>query len=503
MLNSQKTKRKTLEKKVYQLIVSRIDGEKVISKKYQGKIFELVKKGIGGFIIFGGKREELKDFIQKIQSLSETPLLIASDIECGVGQQVRGATLFPRQMAMAAAINKDRPGDVRLLKRAVKAIADEAIDVGINMPLIPVLDVNQNPENPIICTRAFSDKPEAVAWFGSQYIKVLEGSGLISCGKHFPGHGETSLDSHISLPVISKSWEDLMNMDIMPFKEAIKHGVRSIMLGHLLAPSLDSKPASISKTIVRLLRERLGFRGLILTDALNMKALRNIKNTPFECLNAGADILLHPTDADRAAQELISAFEKHMITEKRIDSSVKRIRKIKEKLKNIKKVEVDYEKHKILSREVTDRSITLVKNKNVPIPLPGIDNVHMIFSGDREFYRSSPLRHYFKNISITGKTENIKGDTSIFAVFTSISAGKGSSDIGKGEGHRIAHLMRKAKKSIIISFGSPYVLRHFMEADMLIAAYEATEQAQKAVMQCLKGETDFRGRLPVTLNISE
>jgi len=280
-----------LEQKLYQLIISRLDGERLSSRAYQEGIFELVRKGIGGFIIFGGRRDELKGFIDTIQSLTELPLFMASDIEQGVGQQVTGATGFPPQMAMAAAIDRKDPKDVAILGKALRAIADEAMDLGINMPLIPVLDVNQNPDNPIICTRAFSDFPETVAWFGSEYIQVIEGAGLISCAKHFPGHGDSCIDSHISLPVISKPFMDLMKTDILPFMEAINTGVNSIMVGHLGIPAIDPGPATLSKRIITgLLRKELSFDGLILTDAL-----KDAANVPAECIKAGVDILLHPT----------------------------------------------------------------------------------------------------------------------------------------------------------------------------------------------------------------
>ncbi|HDH00768.1 MAG TPA: hypothetical protein ENG80_03035, partial [Nitrospirae bacterium] len=146
-----------LEQKLYQLIISRLDGEKLSSIQYQERASELVRKGIGGFILFGGKRDEVKTFINKLQSVSEIPLFIASDIERGVGQQIDGATHFPCQMAVAAAINKNNSSDVEILEDVINAVSHEAIDIGINMPLIPVLDVNRNPDNPIICTRAFSD----------------------------------------------------------------------------------------------------------------------------------------------------------------------------------------------------------------------------------------------------------------------------------------------------------------------------------------------------------
>jgi beta-glucosidase-like glycosyl hydrolase len=179
------------KKSVYQVIISRLEGARISELEYRQRQIELVEKGIGGFILFGGVREEIKPFITELQSLSRIPLLIAADIERGAGQQVRGMTSFPSQMAFAAAIIRDKGEYLDLLRQAIEAIAAEARDIGINMPLIPVLDVNRNPDNPIICTRAFSDDPELTGWFGSRYIEILESKGLISCAKHFPGHGDT------------------------------------------------------------------------------------------------------------------------------------------------------------------------------------------------------------------------------------------------------------------------------------------------------------------------
>ena len=176
----------TLERKLYQLIISRLDGERISDGAYRESISELARRGICGFIVFGGEKGTIKHFIEQLQSISKIPLFIASDVERGVGQQIRGTTVFPCQMALAAAVDKGNPEDVAVMRRAVGAIADEAKDVGINMLLIPVLDVNRDPDNPIICTRAFSDNPEDVAWFGSEYVDILENSGLISCAKHFP-----------------------------------------------------------------------------------------------------------------------------------------------------------------------------------------------------------------------------------------------------------------------------------------------------------------------------
>jgi beta-N-acetylhexosaminidase len=504
MLNNYRAPSSPLEKNLYQLIIGRLDGEAISSVSYQKKIFELIRKGIGGFIIFGGKKNNVKHFIDIIQSVSEIPLFIASDIERGAGQQIRDTTVFPCQMAMAAAIDKNRPADVKILGDAIKAIADEAREVGINMPLIPVLDVNQNPDNPIICTRAFSDNPEDVAWFGSEYIRTLESSGLISCAKHFPGHGDTSTDSHILLPIIKKSYENLMNIDFMPFREAIHAGVSSIMIGHLSIPAVDSKPASLSKKIITdILRKNLGFEGIILTDAIIMNALKDIENVPAQCLKAGADVLLHPADPDLTFNELMSAMKSKAITEEQIDAAIKRILKTKVRLKDIERHEIDYQRHEILSSQITDRSISLFKKTPGPLPISDQSKVRVIFAGDKQLFESSPLKGFLKNVSTITDRVELKSRITLFAIFTGVAAWKGSSGIDEDERNRMNELIREAEYSIIVSFGSPYVLRHFKEADVLIAAYEATEQAQRAVIKCLEGRLDFKGRLPVNLNILE
>lgn len=555
-----------MQKNLYQLFISRLDGEKLSSLPYQEKIFELVRKGIGGFIVFGGEREEIKAFIDKLQAIADVPLFIASDIERGVGQQIKGYTEFPCQMAVRAAIKKAKGtvadlrvtpllppfnkggmkgglesglSPLKLLHDMIKAIASEAIDAGINMPLIPVLDVNQRPDNPIICTRAFSDNPEDVSWFGSAYIKALEGSGLISCAKHFPGHGDTSIDSHISLPVISKSYKELMDTDIMPFAEAIKAGVSSIMTGHLLAPSIDSMPASLSEKMIKgLLREQLGFEGLVITDALNMSALKDIDNIHAKCIKAGVDILLHPADTDTAVRELENTLKTKEIDEASIDMAVERILKVKAKLSKNSRVgfvhQINYIHNRNLSTIITDMSITLVKGADMLPTLHRsgtgpITDAHVVLAGADKFHEPSLWREHFRNVYKisnfspsplssplwgeeanksplpSGERERVRGFLDkpiVFAIFTEVSAWKGSSGIGDKEKQKIYALMGRTKKSIVISFGSPYILSHFKDADVLIAAYGTNETFQKAVIKGLKGEMEFKGELPLKLNLA-
>jgi beta-N-acetylhexosaminidase len=489
----------SLEKKISQLIIYRLDGEKIGSQDYQKEIYEWVRKGIGGFILFGGKKDEVKPFIRSIQSKSKIPLFIASDIERGVGQQLDGTTLLPCQMAIAAALDKESPEDVALLEKALEALSDEAQDIGINMLLIPVLDINQNPDNPIICTRAFSDDPEAVAWFGSEYIRILERSGLISCAKHFPGHGDTSTDSHIALPVIKKSYSDLLHIDIVPFREAIKEGVRSIMVGHLSIPAVDAHPSSLSRRIITdILRGELGFEGLVMTDALNMHALKDIDEVSVKCLKAGIDILLHPLDFDSTVREIVSAVRKKELAAQLIDDAVNRIVHFKKNITYGEK-QVRYAEHENLSTRISERSITVIQDKKGLLPISLSERDKLIFSGDSKHFSSSPLKKYFKHISRVQDAENFEGNRAVVAIFTSVAAWAGSSGIDEDEKDRIKALIGKAKDSIVISFGSPYVLRHFQEADVLITAYEPTVNAQEAARKCLNGEIDCKGRLPVRL----
>ena len=508
----------SLEKKIYQLIISRLDGDRICDQAYQESIFTLVRKGIGGFIIFGGNRDDVTPFINKLQSMAETPLFIASDIERGVGQQILGFTNFPCQMAVRAAISKDNTEDLTILRDIIRTIAIEAIDAGINMPLIPVLDVNSNPDNPIICTRAFSDNPEDVSFFGLAYIRELERLNLISCAKHFPGHGDTSIDSHISLPQIAKSYDELVNSDIRPFKEAVRTGVSSIMIGHLLIPAIDdSVPASLSKKVITdVLRKGLGFNGLVMTDALNMSAISAFDNVAARCIDAGADIILHPPDADSTVRELANAVETKLISEEAIDTAVDRIIKAKSRLSQIKKIDVDYGKNNSLSKLVREMSITVVKEKSGILPVTDDSNIHVVIAGEERLCEHSLWMARFEKISMLTKgDENVlvgwapptnklgEGGQcppyTIVAIFSEVAAWRGRSGIYNQEVEKINKLIRNSRYSIVISFGSPYILRYFKDADVLIAAYEANKQAQEAVIKCLCGEIGFRGRLPVSL----
>jgi beta-N-acetylhexosaminidase len=254
----------------YSSIIPRLNGGEIISRS--SYYLSLVRKGVAGFIVFGGELNAVRKGVQRLQDEARLPLIIASDLEQGLGQQVTGGTLFPPAMAVAAAVKhvavlKSPKAAEVLLRRTYRAFAEEALYAGINTILAPVLDINTNPRNPIISIRAFGENAETVSFFGSRMIKTLQRNGIAACGKHFPGHGDTEIDSHIRLPRIDKNIARLKRVELRPFGEAIRSGVRMLMLGHLKVPAVDPSgiPMSISCEAVRRLRKdgRAGrlFRG--------------------------------------------------------------------------------------------------------------------------------------------------------------------------------------------------------------------------------------------------
>lgn len=290
----------------YGHIVPRLDGNTI--EREMDRYLSLVRNGIAGFIVFGGEIEELRTCICRLQEEAEIPLIMASDLEQGLGQQVRGGTLFPPARAITAAVLEEGRCDSELVRRVFSCYAKEALYAGINTILAPVVDINTNPDNPIIAARSFGEDRETVSEMARMMIEVFREHGIRSCAKHFPGHGDTSIDSHLSLPVLNKSLAEMEKCELYPFREAVDAGVDAIMLAHMAVPSMDSSgtPVSISEEATDYIRNVLKFDGIIMTDALDMGGLSGIgeERAGLDALDAGVDILLHPSDAGRLASFL-------------------------------------------------------------------------------------------------------------------------------------------------------------------------------------------------------
>lgn len=293
--------------------------------------------GVGGVILLGGSAGELALRTHQLQNWAKIPLLIAADIEEGVGQRFAGATWFPPPMALSAIAVQNFQKAQLYAEQMGAIIAQEALAIGINWVLAPVVDVNNNPQNPVINVRAFGETPEAVSQLASAFIRGAQRYGVLTTAKHFPGHGDTAVDSHIDLPVLPHTPPRLAEIELPPFQEAIAVGVDAIMSAHLLIPAWDAElPATLSRLVLtQLLRDCLNFEGLIVTDALVMGAIANHYSpsaAPVMAVEAGADILLMPVNPESAIEAVCEAVTAGRISPERIKASVERIWKAKLKV---------------------------------------------------------------------------------------------------------------------------------------------------------------------------
>ena len=514
----------TLRHDVAQMVMPRLNGADLDDAGYRAEIEALIQEGIGGFILFGGDIESTPQRLAEFQLRAETPLLIASDVERGLGQQLAGGTRFPGQRAVASAINPRSKKDAALLDRMLDAVRTETRSAGIHAVFSPVMDVNNNPDNPIICTRAFGDEPGVVEWFGSRYIKTLQKSratrdrlDLLACAKHFPGHGDTDQDSHSVLPVIRVDKQRLNRIELPPFREAVKSGVGMVMAAHLLVPSLDpDKPTTFSKKIITaLLREGMAFDGLIVSDALDMGALAGAypaEEIAVRAVEAGIDILLHPKDARVTIEAVVSAVEQGRLTHSRIRESVERVLSAKKRLglfdeKSPAAAPINYEKHRCIAEEVGRKALRVLSGKKL-LPLKtGAAAACFVLDDDGEGKGGVFLGELSRKLgTVTGIVLTPHDDlppshlqdalasagTIVLAIFSKISASKGRSGISgklQGAGMNILRASKAAgKTSVVISFDSPYILTFFREADILVAAYDGMEEIQRAAADLLGGE---------------
>jgi len=511
----------SLKRAVAQMVMPRIDGEKLADAAYRGEIHKLAEEGIGGFILFGGDIKSTPAYLAELQAKAEHRLLISSDVERGLGQQLAGGTRFPSQRAVSAAIDRRSKKDSDLLNRMLDAVRTESRAAGIHIVFSPVMDVNNNPDNPIICTRAFGDDPQTVEWFGKQYIRRLQkprSNGdldLLACAKHFPGHGDTDQDSHSVLPVIRADKARLNRVELPPFREAVKDGVGTVMIAHLLVPALDpTKPVTFSKKVVTaLLREGMAFEGLIVSDALDMGALANEYpqgEIAIRAVEAGMDILLHPVDARVTVEAVVRAVEQGRLTQERIQESVDRIMGMKKKLGILNdaapvNAKLDYEKHRKIAQEISRRAVTVVRGSKGMLPLDADKGAACFILDDDSQGRGEAFQQElmarFVDATVTTLTPDAceaalsshldisRAGAAVIAIFSRISASKGRSGISPKLRDAAIELLKRAKAagkpSVVISFDSPYILDQFKDAGLHIACYDRMDEIQRAAAEKL------------------
>jgi beta-glucosidase-like glycosyl hydrolase len=473
----------------YRFIVPRLNGNEISEKA--DYYLSLVKKGIAGFIIFGGDLEETRGFISRLQEESELPLIISSDLERGLGQQIKGGTPFPPAMALASATGggmvssggafsmpkRSRKDGLTLLRKSFEALAAESGYVGINTIFAPVLDINTNPENPIIAARAFGEDSGTVSFFGCEMVKTLQRCGIAACGKHFPGHGDTATDSHIGLPVIDRSLPVLKRRELNPFRKAIGAHVKMIMLAHLSVPAIDDSgiPMSISRKAVSFLRREMKFEGIVITDAMNMGGLGKFseEEASLLALEAGVDILLHPSDPEKTADYLSK--EGGSFDSRRLD----RFRASLNRLKS--RTVPPFDDHQELSRKLTERAIKTSGRFGVrgrPFVVLLNDEEEEKGTAFRKRLKANLRGAEFRTLKKSSRVRNIRppeGAFTIVAVFSETRAWKGGAT---GWLHDALSDMA-GKADLLISFGSPYLLPH-LKGTAMMYVYWDDRTAQEA-----------------------
>lgn len=505
----------------------------------ESEAFQEIKQNIqtyhaGGFHLQGGNPVSASLLINRMQQLTKVPLLITADFEGGPGSQVQGATRFPRAMAIGATGNPQYAYD------AASVTAKEAKAMGYSVNFYPVVDVNNNPQNPIINIRSFGENPQSVAEFGAAYIKGTQDNGVIATAKHFPGHGDTTVDSHLELPVINFDRARLDLIELPPFQAAIKSGVDAVMTAHIYLPQFEKSPgvpASLSDSVTTgLLRKDLGFQGLIFTDALPMHAITahfGAEQAVVMAIAAGADVALIPVDVPKAFVALQQAVRKGEITEPRLNESVRRLLAAKvwagldvQRAPDLSQVDVlvGSRAAQQKSQEIIERALTLVVDEKnaIPLKLDANEQVLLLNIADADSresagsagstFRTEFLRRHPKTLfaSVPPAISRNESDlirqlagisrTVVVSCSIRVASYKGSIGLTDVQVKLLREIARHDGYFAFALFGSPYLLDSIPELPSYALAYEFYPGAESAMVRALFGEIPFQGKLPVTVS---
>ncbi len=506
---------------------------------------------VGGIIMSVGSPIEMASKINGLQYLSPTPLLVSADLEAGAGFRVRGgyfvpnaidlggATLFPQNMAFGAA------RDEALAYELGKVTALEARALGVHIAFAPVMDVNNNPANPVIGVRSFSEDPQLVARLGTAVIRGMQENGLVATAKHFPGHGDTEVNSHLGLPVVPVSRERLDRVELLPFSAAIRAGVGLVMTAHMALPSVtgDSTPATLSPVVMRdLLRRDLSFRGILSTDAMDMRgvlATMGLAEASKRAIEAGNDILLMPTDIPATIDAVVAGVREGRFTEARVDSSVRRLLELKERLGLQQNRYVDLDKVRsvvgdaanlAVAQRAAERGITLVKDVQRMIPLQlsprrtvapdGSGRTDLLtvtvarradLGAGRDFNaelrtRYPGLREIFVDADDADfDYERVLRMSDLAEVTVVGSYSLAGFDVQRTNTaprafvEFVRELHRRPTRTIVVAFGNPYLLREIPDVPTYMIAWSGFPVSQRAAARAVLGTASISGRLPIAI----
>ncbi|MEL6390250.1 MAG: glycoside hydrolase family 3 N-terminal domain-containing protein [Bacteroidota bacterium] len=480
---------------------------------------------VGGICFFQGSPLKQAALTQEYQEMSDVPMMIGIDGEWGLGMRFpKDAISFPKQLTIGA-IN-----DHQLIYRMGKEIGRQCQLSGVNVNFAPAVDVNNNPLNPVINIRSFGEDPFNVAAKAYAYMKGLEDSDVMACAKHFPGHGDTDVDSHHDLPIIPHDRARLDSIELFPFQMMIRQGIPAVMTAHLSVPTLDSRenrPTTLSSYVVEdLLRDDMGFEGLAFTDAMEMKGVTKYYNpgeADVEAFLAGNDVILLPENMDAAMRAMKEAVASGIISTERLDRSVRRVLEAKYDM-NLDEVitrasqenlmtEVNSKEAAVIKAKIYERALTLVDNSEGTLPLTSLlgreyGSISLGSTGINTFQQRLDdyidVSHYHQSKNNTNPTTydehvtSLKDKDLVFVTIQDMSR-YGSKNYGVDQ-LQINFIKQLASetKVILSIFGSPYAAKYFEDIATVLIAYEEDEMAQDAAAQAIMGAIDITGKLPVT-----
>jgi beta-glucosidase-like glycosyl hydrolase len=470
-----------------------------------------------------GTPEAQAKLTNKYQQAAQVPLLIGMDAEWGLGMRLTGVTDYPRQMMLGAT------RDTLLMKEIGAAVAAQCKRLGVHIDFAPDIDINNNPKNPIINFRSFGDDKEWVARMGIAYMKGLQENGVIACAKHFPGHGDVSVDSHKDLPVINKSQAQMEALELYPFRDLIHAGVKSIMIAHLSVPALENTPhlpTTLSKKVVTgLLKDKMGFDGLVITDALNMQGVTKYYpngETDLRAFLAGNNILLFSQDVPLATQKIKNAIHKGEASEQMLEYSVKKILAAKydaglSHFEPIQEEGVTADLNRLtdrFKRRTALAALTLVKDQHRIIsklqsgkPTVAYLNINGLGASQLQ----SELQRIFPNLHSQAMPAGSSADKALDFVqrnqdevlivgIHNLTFYPGSGDDYGLTAAQLTLIKRLAQeeKVIFLVFGNAYLMKYLCDAPCVIVAYEDDKFTEDAAFRVLTGKIKARGTLPVT-----
>jgi len=501
---------------------------------------QIVREKVGGYTISVGSPTELAAKLNAMQGMATVPLIFGADLEAGAGFRARGgyfipnaidlggAVVFPPEMAIGAT------GDTSLAYEQGKLTALEGRALGIHIAYAPVLDVNNNPANPVINTRSYGEDPMMAARLGGAFIRGLQTHGMVATGKHFPGHGDTGVNSHLALPVVTVSRSRLDSVELVPFREAIRNGVGAMMSFHGAMPALDSSgvPGTLSQSVMTgLLRTELKFNGMIISDAMDMRGVLDqygAVEAVKRAVAAGVDILIQPLDVAQTIDAVVAGVREGRYTEARLDSSTRRILQAKRDLglDRRKLVSLDSLRfivgdtaHQAAARRIAARSITLVRDSlsQVPVKAPATARVLSVTVGRRNDLSAGvafngELRTTFQNVRAEflaaedpaadyARLERAadSADVTIVSSYVGQNWDAVSASAPQAFAAFVKRLVERGKHPIVVSFGNPYLLQQIPSVPTYVVAWGGFPPSQSAAARAISGKAKIEGTLPISI----